>query len=67
MAGACPVWHTGRPGRPVITVGSFDFPENVLPAYLYCGTLAAQGYPVRMPPDLGTRELVDPALMAGLI
>ena len=29
--------------------------------------LAGKGYPVRVLPDLGTRKLVDPALMAGLI
>jgi len=59
--------HRAGPGRPVITVGSFDFPESVLLASLYSGALAAKGYPVRVLPDLGTRELVDPALMAGLV
>jgi osmoprotectant transport system substrate-binding protein len=54
-------------GRPVITVGSFDFPESVLLAYLYADALAAKGYPVRVMSDLGPRELVDPALMTGLI
>ena len=59
----------GRParGNAVITVGSFDFPESILLAYLYADVLAGEGYPVRVLPDLGTRELVDPALMAGLI
>jgi len=51
----------------MITVGSFNFPESVLLAYLYADGLAAKGYPVRVVPDLGTRELVDPALMADLI
>ena len=51
----------------MITVGSFDFPESVLLAYLYAGVLSARGYPVRVLPDLGARELVDPALMVGLI
>jgi osmoprotectant transport system substrate-binding protein len=51
----------------VITVGSFDFPESVLLAYLYAGALSARGYPARVLPDLGARELVDPALMTGLI
>ena len=51
----------------MITVGSFDFPESTLLAYLYAGALSARGYPVRVLPDLGTRELVDPALMTGLI
>lgn len=54
-------------GRPVIVVGSFNFPESVLLAYLYADALAGRGYPVRVLPGLGPRELVDPALMAGLI
>jgi osmoprotectant transport system substrate-binding protein len=57
----------GPDGHAVITVGSFNFPESVLLAYLYADTLAGKGYPVRVWPDLGTRELVDPALMAGLV
>ena len=71
---ACTTASSGAPaaGRPargsaVITVGSFDFPESILLAYLYADVLAGKGYPVRVLPDLGTRELVDPALMAGLI
>jgi osmoprotectant transport system substrate-binding protein len=76
LAAACAACTTaGRPASPaptrgppaVITVGSFNFPESVLLAYLYSGALAGNGYPVRVLPDLGTRELVDPALMAGLI
>ena len=50
-----------------ITVGSFDFPESVLLAHLYAGALSARGYPVRVLPDLGSRELVEPALMTGLV
>jgi osmoprotectant transport system substrate-binding protein len=57
----------GGASRAVITVGSFNFPESALLAYLYSGALAGKGYPVRVLPGLGTRELVDPALMAGLI
>src|SRR5450631_2218829 len=51
----------------VITVGSFDFPESVLLADIYADALTAQGFPVRVLPDLGPRELVDPALMSGLV
>lgn len=51
----------------VITVGSFDFPESVVLADIYGGALAAQGFPVRVQPELGSRELVDPALMGGLL
>src|ERR1700749_1726631 len=54
-------------GRGVITVGSFDFPKSVLLAHLYAEALSARGYPVRVLPDLGSRELVEPALMPGLI
>ena len=51
----------------VITVASFDFPESVLLADIYADALTAQGFPVRVLPDLGPRELVDPALMSGLV
>ena len=56
----------GRPGT-VITVGSFDFPESVLLAEIYGQALAAASFPVRILPDLGPRELVDSALMSGLV
>src|SRR5437773_4867160 len=56
----------GRPGA-TITVGSFNFPESILLAYIYAGALAAKGFPVRVLPDLGNRELVEPALMTGLV
>jgi osmoprotectant transport system substrate-binding protein len=55
-----------RPGA-VITVGSFDFPESVLLAEIYGQALAADHFPVRILPDLGSRELVDSALMSGLV
>ena len=55
-----------RPGT-VITVGSFDFSESVLLAEIYGQALAADNFPVRILPDLGPRELVDSALMSGLV
>jgi osmoprotectant transport system substrate-binding protein len=51
----------------VITVGSFDFPESELLARIYGDALRARGFPVRILAGLGSRELVDPALMTGLI
>jgi osmoprotectant transport system substrate-binding protein len=39
----------------------------VLLAYLYGGALAAAGFPVRVLADLGSREVVDPALLSGLV
>jgi osmoprotectant transport system substrate-binding protein len=55
-----------RHGR-VITVGSFDFPESVLLAEIYGQALATNKFPVRILPNLGTREVVDPALVEGLV
>jgi osmoprotectant transport system substrate-binding protein len=56
----------GRPGA-AITIGSFDFPESVLLAEIYGEALAAEKIPVRILPALGPRELVDSALMRGLV
>src|SRR5690349_23417744 len=56
----------GQPAA-VITVGSFDFPESMVLADMYGDALKAKGFPVRVLPGLGSRELVDPALMSGLI
>jgi osmoprotectant transport system substrate-binding protein len=63
---AGPAGEAGQHGA-VITVGSFDFPESVLLADIYADALTAQGFPARVLPDLGPRELVDPALMSGLV
>lgn len=51
----------------VISVGSFDFPESVLLAQVYGQALAGARFPVRILPNLGPREVVDPALMDGLL
>ena len=51
----------------VITVGSFDFPESVLLAEIYGQALAAAKFPVRILPNLGSREVVDSALTNGLV
>jgi osmoprotectant transport system substrate-binding protein len=51
----------------VITVGSFNFPESVLLAEIYGGALKANNFPVRILRNLGPRELVDSALMEGVL
>jgi osmoprotectant transport system substrate-binding protein len=56
----------GRNGE-AITVGSFDFPESVLLAEIYGQALDAGKFPVRILPNLGPREVVDPALVDGLL
>ena len=50
-----------------ITVGSFDFAESRLLGEIYGQALEAAGYEVLRALDLGPRELVTPALAAGLI
>jgi osmoprotectant transport system substrate-binding protein len=51
----------------VITVGSFDFAENIVVAEVYSQGLEAAGYKVRRAFDLGPREFVGPALSGGLV
>jgi osmoprotectant transport system substrate-binding protein len=50
-----------------ITVASFNFPESDLLARIYARALTAGGYRVELETNLGTRELVDPALAVGLV
>ena len=50
-----------------ISVASFNFSESQLLAEIYSQTLEAGGYPVTRSFDLGPRELLVPALAAGLI
>ncbi|HEX2785603.1 MAG TPA: ABC transporter substrate-binding protein [Ilumatobacteraceae bacterium] len=50
-----------------ITVGSFDFAENVILAEVYSQGLEAAGYKVHRAFRLGPREFVGPALSAGLV
>jgi osmoprotectant transport system substrate-binding protein len=68
-SGSGPAGRAGEAAqhRAVVTVGSFDFPESMLLADLYAGALAAKGLPARVLANLGPRELVDPALMSGLV
>jgi osmoprotectant transport system substrate-binding protein len=54
------------PGN-AIRVASFAFPESVLLANLYAAALRARGYPVELMTDVGSREIVEPALTHGLI
>lgn len=55
------------PRRPTITVASMDFTESGILAELYAQVLAARGLPVERIPDLGSREVVEPALEAGAV
>ena len=54
-------------GDDAITVASFNFPESVILAEIYAQALEAGGFDVDRQLDLGTRELVEPALERGLV
>ena len=69
-AGGCSSWRpaapAARPGAAVV-VASFNFPESELLAEIYAQALRHAGVPVRLQSDLGTREMVLPALREGLV
>jgi osmoprotectant transport system substrate-binding protein len=50
-----------------VVVASFNFPESTLVAEIYATALQAAGIPVRRELGLGPRELVQPALLGGLV
>jgi osmoprotectant transport system substrate-binding protein len=50
-----------------VTIGSFGFSESVLLADIYAGALRKAGFDVKVKANLGTREIVEPALEKGEI
>jgi osmoprotectant transport system substrate-binding protein len=54
-------------GDDAVTIASFNFPESVLLAEIYAQALEAEGVRVKRETALGTRELVMPALVQGLV
>jgi osmoprotectant transport system substrate-binding protein len=54
-------------GKPKIVIGSKDFTEEFLLCELYAQALAAKGYAVEVKKNIGSSEVVDPALVAGEI
>jgi osmoprotectant transport system substrate-binding protein len=60
--------HAGAPGgKPTVRVGSTSFTEQVILAELYAQALEANGYRVERRLNLGSREVVAPALESGQI
>jgi len=53
--------------RNELIVGSFNFAESEVLAQVYGQAIRATGAPVRIMSGIGPRELVDPALAAGLL
>lgn len=59
--------RTGAAPPGAVVVASFNFAESALVAEMYSLALERAGVPVRREPRLGPRELVHPALFAGLV
>ena len=64
-----PAGHPGEPARtrPPSQSGHSISRRACCSLDIYAGALAANGFPVRVLPDVGTREVVDPALISGLL
>jgi osmoprotectant transport system substrate-binding protein len=65
LVSACAPGAAG--GRPAVRVGSTNFSEQVVLAELYSQVLETNGYRVERKFNLGSREVVAPALEAGEI
>jgi osmoprotectant transport system substrate-binding protein len=52
---------------PAVTVGSANFPENVVLAEIYAGALEAKGFEVSKKLNVGSREVLLPAMEKGEI
>ncbi len=53
--------------KPAITVGSANFPENVVLAEIYAGALEAKDFEVSKKLNVGSREAIFPAMERGEI
>jgi len=58
---------TSTPSKGTLTVAGFNFPESSILAYLYGKSLEHDGYKINYKVNLGTREVVAPALQSGQI
>lgn len=67
VVGACGDDDATTEEGPTITVGSFNFGESLILAEIYAQVLETNGYPVSRSFNLGSRELVYPALTDGAI
>ncbi|WP_055489093.1 ABC transporter substrate-binding protein [Streptomyces sp. TP-A0356] len=55
----------GGSSKSGVTIGTANFTENQVLGYLYAAVLEAAGVKTKVRPNLGTREIVIPALKAG--
>ena len=54
-------------GKPGLTIGTKDFPEEFILGELYAQALRAKGYTVTVKSNIGATEIVDKALTSGKI
>src|SRR5215216_4563623 len=54
-------------GKPAVTLGTKDFPEEFILGELYKQALEAQGYTVKLKKNIGSTEIIDKQLQAGEI
>lgn len=52
-------------GAKTIVIGTANFTENVTLGHVYAGLLKSKGYEVTVKPNLGSREVIFPALQSG--
>lgn len=56
---------SGSADAGALTVGTANFSENVILGHLYAGVLKAKGINVKVKENLGSREIIVPALQQG--
>jgi osmoprotectant transport system substrate-binding protein len=56
-----------RPDGPPIRIGTKNFPEQFILGELYAQALRAEGYAVRLKPDIGNSEITHQALTGGAL
>jgi osmoprotectant transport system substrate-binding protein len=54
-------------GKPPVTLGTKDFPEEFILGELYTQALEAKGYTVELKKNIGSTEIIDTALTSGEI
>jgi osmoprotectant transport system substrate-binding protein len=60
-----PTTTTASTEKGSITIGAFNFPESAILSNIYAGALRTQGFTATVRPNLGSREVVAPALEKG--
>jgi osmoprotectant transport system substrate-binding protein len=59
--------QTPGKGKPAVTIGDKNFPEEYVLGDLYQQALAAKGYTVHLKANIGSSEVIDKALTSGKI